>query len=128
MPSGKKLTVFYDGACPLCDREISFFKRRRGAEYVAWVDLSGGGPQEMIAPGLSKRAALARFHVRRADGRLVSGGAAFAALWASLPGFRLDGRVFHAPPLTWVLDRAYVLFLVVRPRLQASVPPPRRRL
>ena len=34
------VTVFYDGACPLCATEIGFYQRRRGAERVAWVDAS----------------------------------------------------------------------------------------
>ena len=37
MGDARPLTVFYDGACPLCDREISFYKRRRGAEGVRWI-------------------------------------------------------------------------------------------
>ena len=32
--------VFYDGACPLCIREIAFYKRRKGADGVTWVDVS----------------------------------------------------------------------------------------
>ena len=120
MANTEKLTVFYDGACPLCDREISFYRRRKGAGGVSWVDVSRS-PEEEVAPGLSKERALARFHVRNADGTIVSGGAAFAGLWAVLPGFRLLGRLFQIRPLTWALNRAYVLFLGFRPRLQNLV-------
>ena len=118
MPNTAKLTVFYDGACPVCEREISFYRRRRGAERISWIDVSRARGTE-IAPGLSREQALARFHVRDAEGRLVSGGEAFASLWAALPGFRVVGRVFQARPLVWVLNHGYTLFLRVRPRLQA---------
>lgn len=114
------LTVFYDGACPLCQREISFYKRREGADGISWVDVNDV-PKCEVAPGLSKDQALARFHVLNADGRLLTGGAAFAGLWAALPGFRVWGRLFQARPLAWTLDRAYDLFLPIRPRLQALV-------
>lgn len=120
MATAKKLTVFYDGACPLCAREISFYRRRKGAERVSWVDVSRWS-EEQVAPGLSKEKALARFHVLTADGTIVSGGAAFAGLWAVLPGFGLLGRLFQTRPLTWCLDRAYVFFLKIRPRLQSVV-------
>jgi demethoxyubiquinone hydroxylase (CLK1/Coq7/Cat5 family) len=121
MTSVKQLTVFYDGACPLCDREISFYRRRKGADGVSWVDVSRS-PEEEVAPGLSKEQALARFHVLNADGTVTSGGAAFAGLWAVLPGFRLLGRLFQVRPLTWALNRSYLLFLKIRPRLQNIVP------
>lgn len=122
-PENPSLTVFYDGACPLCAREIAFYRSRKGAARVSWVDVAACA-QETVTPGLSKQAALARFHVRHADGRLVSGGAAFTALWVALPGFRLLGRLFQLPPLAWTIDRAYPLFLKVRPRLQRLLPRP----
>ena len=116
--------VFYDGACPLCEREIAFYKRRKGADGVAWVDVSSAA-QEQIAPGLNRNQALGRFHLQNGDGSLVSGGKAFAALWTALPGFRFWGRLFQSQPLAWVLDRAYDAFLTFRPRLQAIMKMPK---
>ena len=120
MTRPEKLTVFYDGACPLCDREISFYRSRRGAENVSWVDVSGASEGNVV-PGLSKDQALARFHVMEPNGTLVSGGRAFAELWAALPGFRTWGRLFRNRPLTWLLNHAYDLFLGFRPKLQAMM-------
>ena len=74
---------------------------------------------ETVAPGLTKTEAMARFHVKRADGRLASGGLAFAQLWSALPGFRPLGLVLQWPPLAWLTERGYRLFLKLRPRLQA---------
>jgi ubiquinone biosynthesis monooxygenase Coq7 len=110
------LTVYYDGACPLCRREIGFYRGCRGAEGVAWVDVAASAAAP--AADLPRADALARFHVRDADGRLVAGGAAFAALWRALPGFRPLGRLFASPRLRPLLARAYDAFLGVRPYLQ----------
>ena len=110
--------MFYDGGCPLCAREIAFYRRRAGAEAISWIDIHRLDDEEVV-PGLTKAQALARFHVATPDGQIVSGGAAFARLWAALPGFRLFGRLLLLPPLTWLVDRAYNLFLRVRPRLQS---------
>ena len=78
------LTVFYDGACPLCDREIAFYRSRRGAERVSWVDLTAS-THETIAPGLSRQAALARFHLHGYQGWWEDGAnPAVAAYYASV--------------------------------------------
>ena len=108
-----KLQVFYDGSCPLCAREIAFYRRRQGADGICWVDVSASELPE-VSPGLSKDRALSRFHVRSGDGTLVSGGAAFAELWTALPSFRALGRVFQASFLVWVLNGAYDVFLKFR--------------
>lgn len=111
------LTVFYDGACPLCRREIGWYRRRPGAERIEWVDLSRT-TDPMAAPDLPTAVALTRFHVRLPNGRTVSGAQAFAELWASLPGLRFFGRVMRLDPIQPVLEVAYRAFLRVRPRLQ----------
>jgi len=111
------LTVFYDGSCPLCRREIGFYRDKRGADRIDWVDVSAVDGGE-VATGLSCGQAMARFHVMTAGGRLVDGGAAFAHLWAVLPAFRWAGRFFLLPGPRHLLDLAYDLFLPVRPRLQ----------
>lgn len=114
--SGPALTVYYDGACPLCSREIAFYRRRNGAERVDWCDVSKTEP-EALPPGLTRERALARFHVQAADGSLSSGGQAFARLWRVLPDFSVLGRMFQLPGLAWCLERAYRLFLPLRPVL-----------
>lgn len=114
----RSLTVYYDGGCPLCTAEIGVYRNRPGGEAVDWIDASAC-PAANLAPGLDRDAALGRFHVRREDGALLSGGQAFAALWSVLPGLSWIGRLFQRPGLSWLIDRAYDAFLVVRPPLQA---------
>ena len=121
----QKVTVFFDGGCPLCTREIDFYRKRPGADAVSWVDVSAA-EGETVAPGLTRNAAMARFHVRRGDGELLSGGAAFAELWRALPGFRAVGRIASVWPLTPLLELAYRAFLPVRPYLQRLVGGARR--
>lgn len=113
----EKVTVYFDGGCPLCTREIDFYRKRPGADAVSWVDVSAV-ESDAVAPGLTRNAAMARFHVRRGDGKLISGGAAFAELWRALPGFRAIGRIASVWPLTPLLELAYRAFLPVRPYLQ----------
>ena len=118
LPSNGTLTVFYDGACPICEREISFYRTMRGAELINWCDIqaaTSNNPSE----GLSRVAALKRFHVKTSEGNLLSGAAAFAHLWSSLPGWRPLGMTVGNPLLLPFAELAYRFFLVVRPALQA---------
>ncbi len=111
------LCVYFDGSCPLCRREIAFYRRRRGAERIDWIDVGRPGAGAPAAD-LSREDALRRFHVRDREGRLRSGGAAFAHLWSELPGFAPWGRLFRTRLLAPVIEAAYALFLPLRPRLQ----------
>ena len=36
----RSLTVFFDGSCPICSKEINFYKMRAGADELSWVDVS----------------------------------------------------------------------------------------
>ena len=113
------LTVFHDGSCPLCRREIAFFRQRVAEEDVRFVDVSEE-PSGLRDFGLDRERAMARFHVET-GGRMLSGAAAFAALWRVTPGLRLLGRVAGVAPVTAVLERVYRGFLRVRPALQRAV-------
>jgi predicted DCC family thiol-disulfide oxidoreductase YuxK len=106
-------TVYYDGACPICTREIAQYRKARGAECLAFVDASAAA-SGTLGPGLSREAALARLHLRRADGSLVSGAAAFAELWRHLPGLAWVGRLAAAPLVLPALELGYRAFLRIR--------------
>jgi predicted DCC family thiol-disulfide oxidoreductase YuxK len=111
------LTVFFDGSCPICTKEIDFYRRRNGAEFISWVDVSNKNA-EIASTDRSRQQLLSRFHVMRSDGTLISGGQAFAELWASLPGFILVGKIFQLPGFNYIADVGYDFFLILRPKLQ----------
>ena len=82
---------------------------------IHFVDVSGGA-----APGdcpADRSALLARFHAREGD-RLLSGAAAFAAMWRAIPMLHPLGEAARFPPLLTLLELGYRGFLKVRPALQ----------
>lgn len=107
-------TLYYDGACPVCSREIALYRRQAGADGVRWVDVAQCGAAA-LGDGLTRDAALARLHLRAPDGRLVSGAAAFAVLWRQLPRWAWLGRIAGTLPVLWVLEAGYRAFLAARP-------------
>ena len=110
-----RVTVWFDGGCPLCRREIALFRRldRRGAIRFEDVSQPGAG-----CP-VDRADLLARFHAREKGQPVVSGAAAFAAMWRAIPLLRPLGKAARFPPFLWVLEGAYRAFLRLRPRLQA---------
>lgn len=106
--------VWFDGACPLCIREIAMMRRldRKGA--IDFVDVSGDG--DPSCP-INQTELLARFHAEE-HGQVLSGAAAFAAMWRAIPLLRPLGLLARNKAILAVLERLYVMFLRVRPRMQ----------
>jgi len=107
-------TVYFDGACPVCCREIAHYRRQRGSEAIAWVDASSCDEAE-LGPGLDRSVVLSRFYVRNADGTLTSGAAAFVAIWRRLPAFAWLAALASSRPVLALLEAGYSIFLRVRP-------------
>ena len=61
---------------------------------------------------------LERFHAQRLGGPLLSGAAAFALLWRSLPLLRPLGEIARIPFVLRILEILYLRFLAIRPKLQ----------
>ena len=106
--------VWFDGACPLCNREIALMRRldRRGA--ITFVDVAEGA--DPSCP-IERAALLARFHAEE-DGVVLDGAAAFAAMWRAIPLLRPLGLAARSPAMLALLEAAYIRFLRLRPRLQ----------
>ncbi|MCZ8075156.1 MAG: DUF393 domain-containing protein [Paucibacter sp.] len=114
--SSDSLTVLFDGACPLCRREIALYRGQAEGQPVCFADVSD--PAQVLPAGRTQAELLARFHVQLPDGRLLSGAEAFLALWARLPGWRWLAWLGRLPGVARLMEWAYLGFLRVRPAVQ----------
>jgi predicted DCC family thiol-disulfide oxidoreductase YuxK len=99
------LRILYNGACPICAREIAHYRRLAtgcGAA-IAFDDLTTA---DLSPWGLTADAARRRLHARDGTVRLA-GLAAFRALWARLPGWRWLARLTGLPGVQALADWAY---------------------
>lgn len=112
-----KLLVWYDGNCPLCRREIALMRRLDQRDAIQFIDVGAATPE---ACPIDQSELLARFHARE-NGRLLSGAAAFAAMWRAVPLLRPLGLAARSALILSALEKVYQAFLRVRPSLQRLV-------
>jgi predicted DCC family thiol-disulfide oxidoreductase YuxK len=109
-----QVKVWYDGACPLCLREIALMRRLDWRGRITFIDVAGG--DDSSCP-VDRAQLLARFHAEE-DGVIHDGAAAFAAMWRAIPLLRPFGLAARHPLALKMLEAAYARFLRLRPRLQ----------
>jgi predicted DCC family thiol-disulfide oxidoreductase YuxK len=107
------LTIWFDGACPLCAREIALMRRLDWRDRIVFIDL---GDIAAHCP-IDRQTLLSRFHALE-QGQLLSGAAAFAAMWRAIPLLRPLGLLAHNNMVLRGLEWLYVQFLRIRPRIQ----------
>ncbi|MFN8792525.1 MAG: thiol-disulfide oxidoreductase DCC family protein [Bdellovibrionales bacterium] len=116
MKSPRRTTVFYDGLCHLCSREINHYRRMKGSDHLDFVDITLADFQANVW-GLEPHKVHQHLHVVDSQGRLHTGVAAFIAIWTELPGLRWLVPLASSKPLRWVLDVGYSIFAKIRPLL-----------
>jgi predicted DCC family thiol-disulfide oxidoreductase YuxK len=112
------LKVWYDGTCPLCLREIAFMRR---LDRAGKIDFQDAALPATMCP-LDRQLMLTRFHASE-NGVILSGAAAFAAMWRAIPVLRPLGLAARSRFLLYCLESAYRAFLRVRPAVQRMLRP-----
>lgn len=114
----EQLSVYFDGACPLCSREIAHYQRHPEAHRLRFVDIAAPG-FDAAAEGLDAARVHKEMHVKTAAGEVLTAVPAFAAIWRALGGrgYQLLARLTEAPLLRPALAAGYRLFAFARPYL-----------
>ena len=103
------LTVYYDGKCGLCRREIEYYKRVAPADRFVWLDIATD-PAGLADLGITQSDALRRLHARDASGTMFVGVAAFIAIWQGLNYWRYLAMIINLPLLQPLAAFAYDRF------------------
>ena len=100
----QRLTIYYDGECPLCLAEIHFLKNRNTLGLLEFVDVAA--PQyDESAHQLTCKLALATMQGRLGDGTQLEG----------IPVFAEAYKRANLPKLAWLFSRSWL-----KPFLNAS--------
>lgn len=105
------LTIFYDGGCPVCSREIAHYRTLSRTDRLHFVDISSAA-FDAEALGLDHSALMKAMHVQDAAGQLYLGVDAFRVLWLGLPGprYRWLSRLLGLPGLHLLAVLGYGVF------------------
>ena len=105
------LSVFYDGRCGLCDREIAFYRQHADADSVLWLDIWQQA-DALQAAGLTQAQCLQELHLIDEELQLHTGVDAFLLLWQTVPKLRGLAKLARFAPFRLLLVWGYKLFLV----------------
>ena len=119
LPKPYPLTVYFDGECPICRREINLMKMANRKKHLAFVDFSTSSylPSDH---GLNQCDLGKVIHARWADGTLITGVEIFREMWEAI-GFGFLSRLTRRPAVNKVLVRAYAWFAKNRLKLTGRV-------
>jgi len=104
-----KLTLLYDGGCPLCLREVNFPRKRDQHSHLAFVDINASDYSPEQHQGISYRQAMGRIHAIQGNGTVLKDVAVFRE------AYRLIGLGWLYAPTAWpivgpLVDWAYGLW------------------
>ena len=103
----QQFTVFFDGDCPLCQREINWLRKRTG-DRVHYQDISPKVSTDKELP-LPRAELMSKIYGKKDDGTLISGVEVFRQLY-SAAGFGPLVFMTRLPIIAQLLGLGYSVF------------------
>ena len=97
-----KLTLLFDGACPLCQREVNFLRYRDKLNNICFVDIDSPNYQPKKFADISYREAMGRIHAITSSGRILKDVSVFRE------AYRLVGLGWIYAPTTWPILSPFI--------------------
>jgi predicted DCC family thiol-disulfide oxidoreductase YuxK len=113
--STQPLTLFYDGLCPLCAREIAHYRKHLPEGAARFLDITDPA-FDARRHGLDPEAVRRVMHVKIGE-EVRTGVDAFVAVWEAAPCYRWAARLARRPGVHLLLRMGYAVFARLRPLL-----------
>jgi predicted DCC family thiol-disulfide oxidoreductase YuxK len=105
----QKITVFYDGKCGLCSREIRYYQRIAPKGVFDWQDITVSA-NALNQQGITLAQGLKLLHVMDKQGVMHIGLDAFILMWRQIRGWKLLAMLVALPGIRQITDMAYRMF------------------
>ena len=132
--SGKNLvTVFYDGKCGLCSKEINHYRKIAPENVFDWQDITENQAKlnkqgnlcqnqninyikfnRILVLGISLADGLRLLHAMDQNGKIHVGVDAFILIWSQLNNWIWLGRIVSLPIIRPIINKLYVKFADIR--------------
>ncbi|WP_169051431.1 DUF393 domain-containing protein [Neptunomonas sp. XY-337] len=114
------ITVFFDGSCPLCKKEIDHYQRiAKPNTPITWVDISAPDTEFSELPFTFEQA-MRELHILDSHGNIIKGAYSFVEIWHRLPRYRWLGKLISTTGVTPILEYGYQKFAAWRARRQCK--------
>lgn len=103
------ITVFYDGQCGVCSKEIAYYKRIAKEGVFDWQDVVSAH-EALNKAGITTVEALKYMHVQDDDGTIHRGVDAFIIMWSQMPQWIWLAKFVALPGVRGLATRLYDAF------------------
>lgn len=100
------ITIFYDGKCGLCSKEINHYRKIAPDGIFNWQDITQS-TTELHKEGISLAEGLKLLHARDETGKLHIGVDAFVLIWKQLKHWNLLAFIASLPLINPLLKFGY---------------------
>ena len=119
--SSGKISIYYDGLCRVCDREIEHYKKCEGSQNINFIDITQPGFNAK-EHGLDPYQVNKYLHVKKDNGEILTGVDSFAEIWRTLPRYHWLSKVIEVKSVKAVAKVGYVIFASgIRPYLPKKI-------
>ena len=106
----KRIKVFYDGQCNICNKEINFYAKIDKNKNFDWVNIHNNNIK-ITNTGLSKKELLSALHIQTERGTIIKGVDAFAVMWSKFRYLKPLSFALKFKPIKIFANFLYKLWL-----------------
>lgn len=103
------ITVFYDGKCGLCSKEINHYRKIAPSNIFNWQDITESA-DELNQEGITLAEGLRLLHAKDNSGQIHVGVDAFILIWKQLSRWRVLAFLVGLPIIRHIANAAYRVF------------------
>jgi len=103
------ITVFYDGKCGLCSKEINHYRKIAPSDIFNWQDITESA-DELSNEGITLSEGLKLLHAKDNSGQIHVGVDAFILIWRQLERWRVLAVLVGLPIIRQIAGMGYKTF------------------
>jgi len=107
--SPSMISVFFDGKCNLCSKEINYYQRIAPKNTFNWVDITKT-PGELDKFEIKLSDGLRLMHVADSNGNIFTGVDAFIIMWKQIKYWKFLGLFVSLPIVKQIANLLYQYF------------------